>query len=426
MCSSDAEDGDLHGLTASELLDRTRALVAERNRIDAELARTVRVADNRQAFAGDGMATAQSWLRGHCRLSGAAAQVVRNGRVLEQLPAVAAAHAAGELTADQVAVIARITGRRPAALIAQRDGDLAGIAGVLARFAAGHKHEELVRLVHTLLERLDEDGPEPDPTEERFLSFAEHADGSGTGRFHLDALGMEKLQAAIESILQAHRPAGDARTQPQRNADALVQLADIHLGCGTLPLLRTVKPHVAVKIGSADLADPAVGRGAAEAMFGGVVSAARARQVACDAELRRYLCTADGELLDLGRGPAAGARAEHARRGGQRGPFIRRLRGPALLVRGSSRDPLAVRRRDRPGELRAAVRAAPHPGAPRLPHRARYRRPMAHLPPRRHRDPGDPANRRRPEARPRRLIETVPQRACVSVESWRPRPGTLC
>ncbi|WP_448626172.1 DUF222 domain-containing protein [Geodermatophilus sp. URMC 64] len=302
MCSSHLQDGDLHGLTAPELLDRTRALVAERNRIDAELARTVRVADNRQAFAGDGMATAQSWLRGHCRLSGAAAsQVVRNGRALEQLPAVAAAHAAGELTADQVAVIARITGPRAAALIAQRDGDLAGIAGVLARFAAGHKHEELVRLVHTLLERLDEDGPEPDPTEERFLSFAKHADGSGTGRFHLDALGMEKLQAAIESLLQAHRPAGDARTQPQRNADALVQLADIHLGCGTLPLLRTVKPQVAVKIGSADLADPAVGRGAAEAMFGGVVSAARARQVACDAELRRYLRTAEGELLDLGR-----------------------------------------------------------------------------------------------------------------------------
>jgi hypothetical protein len=54
----------------------------------------VRTADNRQAFRGDGMATAQSWLRGHCRLSNAAAsQMVRNGRVMEQLPAVAEAHA---------------------------------------------------------------------------------------------------------------------------------------------------------------------------------------------------------------------------------------------------------------------------------------------------------------------------------------------
>jgi hypothetical protein len=93
-----------------DLLERTRQLVAERNRLDAELARTVRRAENEQAFAGDGMTTAQSWLRGHCRLSAAAAsQVVRNGRVLEQLPAVAEAHAAGQITADEVAVIGKIT-----------------------------------------------------------------------------------------------------------------------------------------------------------------------------------------------------------------------------------------------------------------------------------------------------------------------------
>ena len=109
------------------------------------------------------------------------------------------------------------------------------------------------------------------------------------------------MQAALESILQAHRPAGDNRTRSQQQADALVQLADIHLGCGTLPLLRGVKPQVAVKIDAGDLADRATGKGAAEAGFGGIVSAARARQVACDAELRRFLLGPDGELLDEGR-----------------------------------------------------------------------------------------------------------------------------
>src|SRR4051794_10189206 len=101
MCS----DHELHALSGPALLDRTRDLVAERNRIDAELARTVRVADAKQAFAADGMATPASWLKGHGRLSpGAASQVVRNGRALEQLPAVAAVHAAGNLTAEQVDV----------------------------------------------------------------------------------------------------------------------------------------------------------------------------------------------------------------------------------------------------------------------------------------------------------------------------------
>jgi hypothetical protein len=198
-------------------------------------------------------------------------------------------------------VIGKITGPRPAALVAAQGVDLPAVEGVMARFAAARAHDELVQLVHTFLDRLDADGPEPDPTEERFLSFAKHADRSSTGRFHLDALGAEKLQAALESILQANRPAGDTRTRPQQQADALVQLCDLHLGCGTLPLLRGVKPHVAVKIGADDLAHPATGRGAADLGFGGLTSAARARQVACDAELRRFLLTADGEPLDLGR-----------------------------------------------------------------------------------------------------------------------------
>jgi hypothetical protein len=87
---------DLHAMTGPQLRDRTRDLVAERNRIDAELARTVRVADSKKTFAADGQATAASWLRGHCRLSkSAAAQVVRTGRASEQLPTVDKAHAAG-------------------------------------------------------------------------------------------------------------------------------------------------------------------------------------------------------------------------------------------------------------------------------------------------------------------------------------------
>src|SRR4051812_24640935 len=277
---------DLHALSGQQLLDRSRDLVAERNRIDAELARTVRVADSTQAFARDGMATAQSWLRGHCRLSrSAAGQVVRNGRALDQLPAVAAAHATGDVTADQVAVIGLLTAPRYAALLAAQDGNLAGIATVLAGFAATRRHDELAKLVHTLLARLDADGPEPDPTEARFLSLARHTDGSMSFRGHLDAVGGEKFQAAVESIRQAHRPAGDQRSQSQRQADALVQLCDIHLGCGPLPLLRGVKPHVAVKVDAEALLDPATGPAAAELGFGAIISAASARWAMCDADL---------------------------------------------------------------------------------------------------------------------------------------------
>src|SRR4051794_26149406 len=196
MCSTDSEGGavDLHALSDEELLDRSRRLVERQNRIAAELARTVRAADNKQAFERDGMKSAQSWLRGHCRLSRAAAsQVVRNGRALEHLPAVGAGHADGDLTADQVSLIGLLTAPRCVASLEAQDGDLAAIADVLARYATVRRHDELTKLVHEVLARIDQDGPEPDPTEERFLSFAKHSDGSITGRFHLDAVGGEKL-----------------------------------------------------------------------------------------------------------------------------------------------------------------------------------------------------------------------------------------
>jgi hypothetical protein len=180
------------------------------------------------------------------------------------------------------------------------------------------------------LARLDPDGTEPEPTEGRSLGLFTHSDGSVSGRFELDAVGGEKLQAALESILQANRPAGDLRTRARRQADALVQVVDDALASGNLPILRTVKPHVILRIDLDDLVDPATGPAAAETGFGAMLSAARARWLACDATVSRVVLGPDGTPL---------------------------------------------------------VRTAPHQGPPRVPRRATTRRPMAHLPTRRDRDP---------------------------------------
>src|SRR3954466_13326935 len=111
---------ELHRLPSAELLARVAELVRARNRIDAELARTVRRAELTQAPEHDGLKTMASWLRGHARLSPAAAgQLVRNGRALEFLPAVAAGCTAGLITAEQVGVLAPVT--RPENLTAATD-----------------------------------------------------------------------------------------------------------------------------------------------------------------------------------------------------------------------------------------------------------------------------------------------------------------
>ncbi|MGZ4565886.1 MAG: DUF222 domain-containing protein [Blastococcus sp.] len=293
---------DLHALFGPPLLDRTQMLLAARNRIDAELTRTVREADVVQAAEHDGLKTMASWLTGHGHLSRrAAARLVRDGRALDQLPAVADAFAAGAITAEQVSVIAAVAKPEHVTAAATQGVDLGEVDRLLAETAATRPHADLGQVVQHNLARLDPDGPEPDPTEERFLSWFRSDDGRVTFHGQLDAVGGEKLLAGIESIVQANRPDGDTRTRAQQQGDALVQLMDNQLAAGTLPTLRTVKPHVIVALDLADLADPAVGPAAAETGFGALISAARARWLACDGTIGRIIMGPHGRPLDFGR-----------------------------------------------------------------------------------------------------------------------------
>ncbi|MGY1672290.1 DUF222 domain-containing protein [Geodermatophilus sp. SYSU D00710] len=294
MRSSRWETGDV--------LDDVAALIAERNRIDAALARRVRAAELSQAPERDGQKSMASWLRGHCRLSSAAAsRLVTNGRALEHLPALAEAHDAGWVSAEQVAEAARVVTPQRRAAAAAQDVDLAAMDAALTQVALDCPHADLAQIVQRYLDALDPDGPEPDPTAGRSLTVSRHADGSLSGRFHLDAVGGERFQAALEPFVQRDRPAGDERTRAQRLGDALVQLCDNALASGSLPVLRTVKPHVAVRVDLDDLADPATGPGAATMGFGATISAARARWLACDGAISRVVFGPDGSPLDLGR-----------------------------------------------------------------------------------------------------------------------------
>jgi hypothetical protein len=295
-------DDDLTAMSGPQLTERIRGLLAASNKLAAHLAHAVRQGELAGAPEHDGLKTMPSWLRGHGHLSDAeAARLVRVGRACEQLPAVAAACAAGTVTAAQVVEIARITEPGNLAAAAIQGVDLAEVDAALAVAARLQTHSELAGTVQGYLDRLDPDGPEPDPTASRRLSIAKHADGSISGRFDLDAVGAEKFQAAIEPFVQADRPAGDDRTRVQRQGDALVQLADNALAAGDLPTLRGHKPQIAVVIDLADLVDPATGPGAGRMGFGATISAARARWLACDGAVSRVVFGPDGAPLDLGR-----------------------------------------------------------------------------------------------------------------------------
>jgi hypothetical protein len=293
---------DLHAMVAPQVLDRVAELVRVANRIAAELTRTVRHAEVTRAAEHDGLKTMQSWLRGHAHLSdGEAGRLMRSGRALQHLPAVAAGFADGDLTAGQVSLAAEIAQPERLVAAAERDIDVAEIDDALATMAAAAPHATVKLAVRHYLACLDPDGPEPDPTDGRSLTLSRHGDGTLGIRGQLDAVGGEKLQAALEAIVQAARPAGDTRTRAQQQADALVQLADNALAAGNLPVCRTVKPQLIVTIPLEDLVDPATGPGAATTGFGATLSAARARWAACDASITRIVLDPDGQPLDVGR-----------------------------------------------------------------------------------------------------------------------------
>jgi hypothetical protein len=205
------------------------------------------------------------------------------------------------VTVAQAAVIAPIARPEELARADAQDVDLSAVDQAMATVATTQSHEPRVAVVRHSRQALDPDGAEPDPTEGRRLSLIKHADGALGIRGELDAVGGEKLQAALEAILQAGRGKGDRRTRAQQLADSLVQLADNALASGNLPICRTVKPHVVVTVDGEDLADPAPNMGAATTGFGDLLSSRKARWIACDAQITRLVLSPEGLPMNLGR-----------------------------------------------------------------------------------------------------------------------------
>jgi hypothetical protein len=198
-------------------------------------------------------------------------------------------------------VIAPVATADRLARAAEQGVDLAEVAQTLAILAVQAPHSRLREAVGFYLRHLEPDGAEPDPTEGRSLTMSRLLGGAFSGSFVLDAVGGEKVALAIESIAAASRCAGDTRTAAQVRGDALVQLCDLALASGELPILRTVKPHVGVVIGIEDLVDPGTGADAATTGMGQAISAARARWIACDGTVGRIVLGPDSVTVNMGR-----------------------------------------------------------------------------------------------------------------------------
>jgi hypothetical protein len=304
LASLDLVDLDPGELVDGEVLDGLPVLQGALNKLSALQTRFVAAADRRDAPRVDGMVTTKTWLTGHCRIAGRdAAGLVRAGRRLVHLPALAAAYAAGQVTPAHVDLItAAVT---PARIrVAEANGiDLATTDSVLTQAARTLGPEDTAKAVRRWVAGIDPDGTLDDAAGmARVFRMAVSAEGRIHLSGHLDPVGGETLHAALEALMNGDRPAGDRRTFAQRQGDALVELARRALRAGDLPQVRGTAAQVRVAIDWFALcaARGAPGVGGGELPFAGPIGPETARRLACDAGVVRMLTDPAGLPLDVG------------------------------------------------------------------------------------------------------------------------------
>jgi hypothetical protein len=92
-------EGPIADVSTSELIDRITELAGHLNAANSRFLALIAEFDRRRGWAEWGVKSCAHWLNWKCGISlGAAREKVRVARALEQLPGVAAAMAAGQLS----------------------------------------------------------------------------------------------------------------------------------------------------------------------------------------------------------------------------------------------------------------------------------------------------------------------------------------
>jgi Domain of unknown function (DUF222)/HNH endonuclease len=217
-----------------------------------------------------------------------------------RLAATAQVFTAGQARLRHVEVIAKLLDSPAARRLAPHRW--AGAEATLAAKAGEFTPSELQTWGAELIEKLDEDGPEPDdrppaPVNElHLLPHRGRPGGSLKGRFDDPA-----LYDAIATLIDAKaapRTGDDERSPAQRQAEALAEVCGYVLDHGDVPDTGGRRPHLNVIIGLEDLE----GRARAAMLdFGGRLSPEALRLLACDAAVVPIVMNGAGQPLDVGR-----------------------------------------------------------------------------------------------------------------------------
>lgn len=231
---------DLDALTARDAMALARALEVARRRIDAGTDRLAGHLEETGKFGIDGHRSAKDAITFVGRLPSAESHArVTTARRLKALPAVAAAHARGEIATEAVRAISRLASNpRVAPLL----DDV--IDKLFVEQASTESHRAFVAWLHDLERAADPDGAGADAeqTHERRRTTFTHnaADGSyelrtSCGTLHgailgdvLAAFEAAELEADRQEAIERHGPDATPehyrRTAVQRRTDAVVAI----------------------------------------------------------------------------------------------------------------------------------------------------------------------------------------------------------
>ena len=306
------EERPVWSYTDPELLtEATRAQQA----VDASRAHQLQIlaeAEKREATRRLTSLSTANWLVDNTTHSPRSAREdVRLAMGLAQTPLVAAALAAGRVSAEQAGAILNGLRRLPEDF---DDQQRSAVVGQLVGFAASFDPSHLSRLVNRAIEVVaPEVAEEADQKaverldaqqrRDRYVTWRQDPDGSWMFRGKLPTVEGQQLVNLLRSISAKHRAtvllAGGTIERTQAAADALTILTDHYLSCGQAPTFGADRPRVTVtidydvligKLGTATLLDADV-----------QLTAQQARRLACDAEILPVVLAGKSVALDVGR-----------------------------------------------------------------------------------------------------------------------------
>ncbi|MGV8967182.1 MAG: DUF222 domain-containing protein [Cellulomonas sp.] len=305
---------DLDGAGALELFDGAFELS---DRLQALAVQALPVVESDVPWNLSGARTFPSWVAAHARVTYARAKrLTRLGRALrDELPLTAAGVLAGgdgRVSVEQAEILTTAAATSAVRREALVDPEVAGERFLLQQ-ASLVGVDRLRLLAHRWAAAADPDADERgyrDLTEREFFDLSPTTGGHHLSGF-LTTDHAEGLLVALRAV-QGIPAAGDERTASQRRAGALSDLARLTLDHGLAGSGASVRPHISVLVdyptlislttttGADDLIDPAV-LNPAVYEDGQPVSRAALGKHLCDAEVSRFVFSADSQLLNVGR-----------------------------------------------------------------------------------------------------------------------------